>query len=159
MFKLLFVAALAAVAAQAQFRTPFTAFRTSRPSAPRPQPFFRSQPQPFFRSQPQPSFTRSFPPPPPPPPPPSRFSPAPAQSTSSSSGRSGNSNHQFQGTNYYISWRDSPRKYTWDSARSFCSSRGMKVVSLDSRAKSSHFLGLVGAENQEYFWAGGKVSK
>ena len=32
------------------------------------------------------------------------------------------------------------------------------AVSLDSRAKEDHFLGLVAKDRQRYFWTGGKVN-
>lgn len=34
----------------------------------------------------------------------------------------------------------------------------MVAVSLDSRAKEDHFLGLVAQDRKRYFWTGGKMN-
>jgi len=35
----------------------------------------------------------------------------------------------------------------------------MKLISLDSKEKSEHFLRLVGQDRAPYFWAGGRLSR
>jgi len=79
--------------------------------------------------------------------------PPASQPTGSSGG-----NHVWQGRNYVLSWREGQNSLTWDSARSFCSRRGMKMVSLDSPAKRDHFMQQVAADGAPYFWAGGRLS-
>ena len=36
--------------------------------------------------------------------------------------------------------------------------QGMKLISLDSKEKAEHFLGLVGRDRAPYFWTGGQIS-
>merc|ERR1711970_750816 len=48
--------------------------------------------------------------------------------------------------------------FSWDSARNYCSSRGMRMVSLDTTAKRDHFMQQVAADGSPYFWAGGRLS-
>ena len=35
----------------------------------------------------------------------------------------------------------------------------MKLISLDSKEKSEHFLRLVASDRAPYFWAGGQISR
>eukprot|EP00090_Calanus_glacialis_P006869 TRINITY_DN1536_c0_g1_i6.p1 TRINITY_DN1536_c0_g1~~TRINITY_DN1536_c0_g1_i6.p1 ORF type:complete len:192 (+),score=32.45 TRINITY_DN1536_c0_g1_i6:85-660(+) len=67
-------------------------------------------------------------------------------------------NHQFQGQGYLVSWKLGCTSFTQNAGESFCRANGMRPISLDSSAKESEFLGLVGREGQKYFWTGGKVS-
>lgn len=71
----------------------------------------------------------------------------------------GRGNYQYQGRDYYVSWRDGRKSFTWADAQRECASRGMRMISLDDTAKSAHFLGLTGQERQDYFWAGGRISR
>ena len=84
-----------------------------------------------------------------------------------------------------ISWRVGCSKFTQSQAERFCADNNMVsfdwlltqilssdwsfyqvltsdwlqvAVSLDSRAKEDHFLGLVAKDRQRYFWTGGKVN-
>ena len=41
---------------------------------------------------------------------------------------------------------------------SYCRRNGMRAVSLDTRAKANHFIGVVGSARQKYFWTGGNIS-
>ena len=47
---------------------------------------------------------------------------------------------------------------SWGAARSYCSRRGMRMVSLDDAAKRDHFMQQVAADGAPYFWAGGRIS-
>jgi len=67
-------------------------------------------------------------------------------------------NHVFQGRNYILSWRERRNSFSWDAARNYCSSRGMRIVSLDTTAKRDHFMQQVAADGSPYFWAGGRLS-
>merc|ERR1712083_378033 len=134
---------------------PFRPQQSSRPRPPaRPRPSSPARPAPTFQSRPVPA------PAPAPQPAPIRPSsssgiseiPAPSlgqqsQSPPQQSGSAGG-NHVFQGRNYF----------SWDSARSYCSSRGMRMVSLDTTAKRDHFMQQVAADGSPYFWAGGRLS-
>ena len=62
-----------------------------------------------------------------------------------------------QGQNFLISWRLGCSKFTQSQAERFCKSNNMRAVSLDSRDKEDHFLGLVAKDRQRYFWTGGQV--
>ena len=85
--------------------------------------------------------------------------PAPALSQQQSRPSSGaGGNHVWQGRNYLLSWREGRNSFTWGSARSYCSGRGMRMVSLDSAAKRDHFMQQVAADGSPYFWAGGRLS-
>merc|ERR1712227_274277 len=74
------------------------------------------------------------------------------------SGGSGRGNHQWQGRDYLLSWREGRNSFSWGAARSYCSGRGMRMVSLDSPAKRDHFMQQVAADGAPYFWAGGRIS-
>ena len=63
----------------------------------------------------------------------------------------------LQGQNFLISWRLGCSKFTQSQAERFCKSNNMRAVSLDSRDKEDHFLGLVAKDRQRYFWTGGEV--
>ena len=56
-----------------------------------------------------------------------------------------------------VSWRIGCSKFTQSAAERFCKDNKMRAISLDSRAKEDHFLGLVAKDRQRYFWTGGKV--
>jgi len=67
-------------------------------------------------------------------------------------------NYKFQGQDFLISWRMGCSKFRQGDAERFCSQNGMRAISLDSRAKEDHFLGLIAKDRQRYFWTGGKVN-
>ena len=54
--------------------------------------------------------------------------------------------------------REGVNNLSWGAARSYCSSRGMRMVSLDDPAKRDHFMQQVAADGSPYFWAGGRIS-
>ena len=56
-----------------------------------------------------------------------------------------------------ISWRACSTKFTQKQAEKFCRDNGMVAISLDSRAKEDHFLGIVAQDRKRYFWTGGKM--
>ena len=59
----------------------------------------------------------------------------------------GRGNHNFEGRSYLLSWREEGRpRYSWAQAREFCSSAGMRLLSLDTAAKLDHFLGLAATQ-------------
>ena len=80
--------------------------------------------------------------------------------TAVASGSSSNSgsNHQWQGRNYIVSWREGRNGFTHSAARSYCRGRGMRIISLDNIQKAQHFLDLVESDRAPYFWAGGQIS-
>ncbi len=65
--------------------------------------------------------------------------------------------HAWEGRNYYLSWRTGQNNFEWAAGAAFCQSLGMRLISLDSPAKLTHFLDLVAAERPLYFWAGGEL--
>jgi len=65
--------------------------------------------------------------------------------------------HTWEGRNYYLSWRTGQNNFEWSAGAAFCNSLGMRLVSLDSPGKLTHFLELVAAERPLYFWAGGEL--
>ena len=67
-------------------------------------------------------------------------------------------NHRFGGKDYLISWRVGCSNFMQSEADSFCQRSNMRPISIDSSAEEREFLGLVGRENQKYFWTGGKLS-
>ena len=67
-------------------------------------------------------------------------------------------NHRFGGKDYLVSWRLGCTSFTQSGAESFCRKSNMRPISIDSSAEEREFLGLVGRENQKYFWTGGKLS-
>jgi len=80
--------------------------------------------------------------------------------SSGGGGRCSNSgpNHQFQGGDYLVSWRLGCTSFTASEAASYCSSNGMRAVSLDTPAKEREFMGLLTREGQPYFWTSGRVN-
>ena len=62
-----------------------------------------------------------------------------------------------QGQNFLISWRLGCSKFTQSQGERFCRANNMRAVSLDSREKEDHFLGIVAKDRQRYFWTGGEV--
>ena len=68
------------------------------------------------------------------------------------------SNHQWQGRNYIVSWREGRNGFSHSAARSYCRGRGMRIISLDNIQKAQHFLDLVESDRAPYFWAGGQIS-
>ena len=138
-------------------------FNPFRPQQSRPRPSAPARPPPSFQSRPAPSF--SAPSSQPSPNRPSSSSgiseiPAPslAQQSRPQPSGSGGGNHVFQGRNYILSWREGRNSFSWNAAKNYCSSRGMRMVSLDSRAKRDHFMQQVAADGSPYFWAGGRLS-
>ena len=71
-------------------------------------------------------------------------------------GQSYNLNHALELIFYS---REGRNQFTWSAARGYCSSRGMRMVSLDSAAKRDHFMQQVAADGAPYFWAGGRLSR
>ena len=94
-------------------------------------------------------------------PPTSGFSGRPAPPPAAGGAPSGGKgNHVWNGKNYLLTWRSAPgQKFSHSGARNYCRQQGMKIVSLDSRDKSAHFIGELGRDNGEYFWAGGVISR
>ena len=68
-------------------------------------------------------------------------------------------NYQWQGKSYDLTWRNHRNNFDWNGGRQYCKSQGMKMISLDSKEKSEHFLRLVAQDRAPYFWAGGKLSR
>ena len=68
-------------------------------------------------------------------------------------------NYQFQGKNYLLTWRQHRNNFDWAGGVQFCNSQGMKLISLDTKEKSEHFLRLVATDRAPYFWAGGRLSR
>ena len=70
----------------------------------------------------------------------------------------GRGNHNFQGQRYLLTWREGNERFTWDQARDYCSSNGMRIVSLENPLKRAEVLRLVGAEGVSGIWLGGKIT-
>ena len=68
-------------------------------------------------------------------------------------------NYQYEGKNYLLTWRNHRNNFDWSGGVQYCRSKGMKMISLDSKEKSEHFLRLVATDRAPYFWAGGKLSR
>ena len=68
-------------------------------------------------------------------------------------------NYQYDGKSYLLTWRQHRNNFDWRGGVQFCKSQGMKLISLDSKEKSEHFLRLVATDRAPYFWAGGQVSR
>merc|ERR1712127_639575 len=83
--------------------------------------------------------------------------PSPAQPAAPTSQPKGN--HEFSGRRYLVTWRMGRSNFDWSGGQRFCSSQGMRLVSLDSKEKTDHFLGLLSKEGKPYFWTGGQVSR
>merc|ERR1711936_544775 len=66
-------------------------------------------------------------------------------------------NHTYRGQNFLISWRLGCSKFAQSQGERFCRANNMRAVSLDSREKEDHFLGIVAKDRQRYFWTGGEV--
>merc|ERR1719320_2423337 len=66
--------------------------------------------------------------------------------------------HVWQSRNYLLSWRQGQSSLTHAAARNYCRSQGMRIISLDSNAKATHFLDLLERESAPYFWSGGRIS-
>merc|ERR1719367_22068 len=67
-------------------------------------------------------------------------------------------NYKYKGQDFLVSWRIGCSKFAQQDAERFCASNNMVPISIDSRAKEDHFLGLVAKDRQRYFWTGGKVN-
>jgi len=67
-------------------------------------------------------------------------------------------NHVFQGRTFLLSWKEGQNHFSWNQARSYCSSRGMRIVSLDNPATRDHFLELIRSEGVDFMWTGGRIS-
>ena len=57
-----------------------------------------------------------------------------------------------------VSWQICSNKFTQDEAVNYCRANNMEPISIDSRDKENHFLGLIAQDRQRYFWTGGKVN-
>ena len=68
-------------------------------------------------------------------------------------------NYQYEGRSYLLTWRQHRNNFDWRGGVQFCQSQGMKLISLDSKEKSEHFLRLVASDRAPYFWAGGQISR
>merc|ERR1712038_2230760 len=84
---------------------------------------------------------------------PSGFSSAPVRASGGSKG-----NHVWNGKNYLLTWKTGQRSFTHSGARQYCASQGMRIISLDSREKTAHFLDEVRRDNAKYVWAAGVIS-
>ncbi len=96
------------------------------------------------------------------------FSSEPQESFRGGSGNAGGNsiggsssvgNHDWNGKSYLLTWRDGDSSFSYSGAVSYCRSKGMQIVSLDSSAKSDHFIGELARDNAPYFWAGGRISE
>jgi len=67
-------------------------------------------------------------------------------------------NYQWGGKGYLLTWRTGRNNFGWNDGVKYCKSQGMKLISLDTKEKAEHFLGLVGRDRAPYFWTGGQVS-
>ena len=68
-------------------------------------------------------------------------------------------NYQYEGRSYLLTWRQHRNNFDWRGGVQFCKSQGMKLISMDSKEKSEHFLRLVATDRAPYFWAGGQISR
>merc|ERR1712128_24010 len=68
-------------------------------------------------------------------------------------------NYQYEGKDYLLTWRMGRNNFDWRGGVSFCKSKGMKLISLDNKEKTEHFLRLVATDRSPYFWSGGQVSR
>ena len=106
---------------------PLNMFRPQQPARPA-RPSRPSRPVPV---RPAPSFTSSSG---------SGLSEVPAPALAQQQQGGGRGNHQWQGRDYILSWREGRNGLSWEAARRYCSGRGMAIVSLDSPAKRDHFM-------------------
>ena len=70
----------------------------------------------------------------------------------------GRGNHNYEGRTYLLSWKEGQTHFSWQQARDWCASNGMRIISLDDPAKRDHFLSLTASEGVEFFWTGGIIS-
>ena len=56
---------------------------------------------------------------------------------------------------FIASWDEGATSLTWHEAESWCQTRGMRMVSMDSFSKASEYLGLLTRSGRPYFWTGG----
>ena len=70
----------------------------------------------------------------------------------------GRGNHNFEGRRYLLTWREGNNRFTWAQARDYCTSNGMRIVSLDSPLKREHILRLVRSEGIAGMWTGGRLT-
>merc|ERR1712226_173224 len=70
----------------------------------------------------------------------------------------GRGNHNFEGERYLLTWREGNTRFTWQAAKQYCSSNGMRVVSLNNPLKREHILRLVRSEGVSGIWTGGRVT-
>ena len=66
------------------------------------------------------------------------------------SGLSRQGAHQYNGRNYWLSWRDpqtANTKWDWFNARNYCRKRCMDLVSFEDQAEYEHFKPLIGGES------------
>ena len=55
--------------------------------------------------------------------------------------------HQYNGKNYWLSWRDpqtANTKWDWFNARNYCRKRCMDLVSFETADEYQHFKGIIG---------------
>ena len=70
----------------------------------------------------------------------------------------GRGNHNFEGRRYLLTWREGNNRFSWAQARDYCTSNGMRIVSLDSPLKREHILRLVRSEGIAGMWTGGRLT-
>jgi len=98
-----------------------------------------------------------------------RFMPRVRPAASSSSGaarpsgpsgpcRSSGPNHNIGNQQFLVSWRLGCTSFTASEGAAYCSSNGMRAVSLDTPQKESDLMNLLTREGQPYFWTGGRVN-
>merc|ERR1712002_592699 len=56
---------------------------------------------------------------------------------------------------YIASWDHGANSLTWHQGKSWCQSRGRRLVSLDSSSKASRYFNILSTENRPYVWSGG----
>jgi hypothetical protein len=71
-------------------------------------------------------------------------------------------NHFFNGKNYLLTWNISCTncecsKFSGEEAADYCAGLGAKAVSLDTKEKADHFLGVSAQWAQRYYWTGARI--
>ena len=94
--------------------------------------------------------------------PPRRPAPAPFRGGGGGSCPTSGPNHSFGGQQFVISWQNGPKstcgQFTGSGASSYCSSMGMRPISLNDGAKAQHFIDLLARDfRQTYFWTSGRL--
>ena len=70
----------------------------------------------------------------------------------------GRGNHNFEGQRFLLTWQEGNDRLTWDQAREYCSTNGMRIVSLNNPIKREHILQLVRSEGVTGIWVGGRLT-